>query len=55
METLASSTRTHAESGRRKNISKGKGKLKEKGTKIPFFDVDQKAFVEILLNQTVGL
>ncbi len=55
LETPASSTRRQAEGGRWKNISKGKGKLKEKGTKIPSFDVDQEAFVEVPFNQIVNL
>jgi hypothetical protein len=55
METLASSTRTQVKGGRRKNASKGKGKLKEKVTKPPSSNVNQDAFVVVPLNQTVGL
>jgi hypothetical protein len=40
METLASLARTHVEGGKWTNVSKGKGKLKEKGMKTPSFDAN---------------
>jgi hypothetical protein len=52
---LASSIGTHVEGGRQKIVSKGKGKLKEKVTKPPSSNVDQDTFVEVPLNQTIGL
>jgi hypothetical protein len=50
MEIFVSSTRTYVEGGRWKNVAKGKGKLKEKVTKPPSFDANQKTFVEVSLN-----
>jgi hypothetical protein len=50
METFASSARTQIEGGRWKITSKEKGKLKEKMTEPPFFDVDQDAFVDVPLS-----
>jgi hypothetical protein len=43
LETLASSTKTQVEGGRKEMASKGKGKLKEKVTKRPSSD----AFVKV--------
>jgi hypothetical protein len=50
MEILTSSIGTQVEGGKRKNISKGKGKLKEKKTKPPSSNVDQDVFIEVFLN-----
>jgi hypothetical protein len=55
METIASFVGTQVEVGRQKNVSKGKGKLKEKVTKPPSSNVDHDTFVEVPLNQTIGL
>jgi hypothetical protein len=55
METLTSSIGTHVEGGRRKIISKVKGKLKDKMIKPPSSDANQSTFVEVPLNQILGL
>jgi hypothetical protein len=55
IKTLAGSVGTHFECGRRKNASQGKGKLKEKVIEPPSCDANQETFVEVPLNQIVGL
>jgi hypothetical protein len=50
MEILTSSIGTQVEGGKRKIISKGKGKLKEKMIEPPSSNVDQGAFVEVPSN-----
>jgi hypothetical protein len=55
MKTLTSFVGTHVEGGRQKNVSKGKGKLKEKMTKPPSSNANQDTFVEVPLNQTIGV
>jgi len=55
MKTLASFVGTHVEGGRQKNVSKGKGKLKEKIAKPPSSNANQDTFVEVPLNQTIGV
>jgi hypothetical protein len=55
MEIFISYARTQVKGGRQKNISKGKGKLKDKMTKPPSFDLNQDTFVEVPLSQNICL
>jgi hypothetical protein len=54
MEIFISSAGTQVKGGRQKNTSKGKGKLKDKTTKPPSFDLNQDTFVEVPLSQNIS-